>query len=291
MNTSKKENGITADMDLSALDRELAQMAEETPEVPADFHEKWVRAIREDVSARNENRDQSNYTEEKRKPAVRRQLRYLLSAAAAFVVLIGGVIIAKNQIGKHGSETANSMTAEDHAIPMATSAVTSMPAILTDGLTAESVFDTEASWAAEEAEAPETDEVGPEAAADTGAISYGEAVTASGGMPVPAAGTAMKAETVREYEAAEASYAFTEEMPAEAEPMPAEATDTESAENAETIPETGTTGTETESRSFLQSVWSFLLTITPWVLGIVLAVLFIATYVVNIEKRRSRKNL
>ena len=47
MSDQEKNTGRTDDMDFSALDEELARMAEETPEVPADFHENWARMIRE----------------------------------------------------------------------------------------------------------------------------------------------------------------------------------------------------------------------------------------------------
>ena len=69
------------------VDRMLEQMAQETPEMPADFHARWTQAIREEAG------DQSR-TEKHREG--RRQLRYILSAAAVFVFLIGGTLLTRS---------------------------------------------------------------------------------------------------------------------------------------------------------------------------------------------------
>ena len=89
MSDQEKNTGRTDDMDFSALDEELARMAEETPEVPEDFHENWTRMIREEAGA-----GEPAAAVKPRKG--RGQLRYILSAAAAFVILVGGVVIARN---------------------------------------------------------------------------------------------------------------------------------------------------------------------------------------------------
>ena len=90
MSDQEKNTGRTDDMDFSALDEELARMAEETPEVPADFHENWTRMIREEAAAGKPE------TAAGKPRKGRGQLRYILSAAAAFVILVGGVVIARN---------------------------------------------------------------------------------------------------------------------------------------------------------------------------------------------------
>ena len=89
MSDQEKNTGRTDDMDFSALDAELAKMAEEAPEVPEDFHENWTRMIREEAAA-----GRPAAAAKPRKG--RGQLRYILSAAAAFVILVGGVVIARN---------------------------------------------------------------------------------------------------------------------------------------------------------------------------------------------------
>jgi len=65
------------------LDRILDEMAEETPEMPADFHARWTEQIRKEQQ-----------TQPRRER--RRQLHYILSAAALFVFLIGGTLITRN---------------------------------------------------------------------------------------------------------------------------------------------------------------------------------------------------
>ena len=64
------------------LDRILEEMAEETPEMPADFHARWTEKIHEEQQ-----------TEPHREQ--KRQIRYILSAAALFVFLIGGTLITR----------------------------------------------------------------------------------------------------------------------------------------------------------------------------------------------------
>ena len=52
MSRNEQKTGRTADMDFSALDLELEQMARETPDVPEDFHSKWTQAIRNEAATR-----------------------------------------------------------------------------------------------------------------------------------------------------------------------------------------------------------------------------------------------
>ena len=86
------------------------------------------------------------------------------------------------------------------------------------------------------------------------------------------AGEAMPAEPVTAAEEAPAA----PEMPAE--PAPAE-------EAAATEDEEEEEETTEERRSFLQSVWSFILNATPWALGIVILGLFILTYVLKFGRK------
>ena len=74
-------------MDPYMPDRILAQMAQETPEMPADFHDRWTRAVREEAAGRKRAEKHSES---------RRQWRYLLGAAAVFVFLIGGTLLTRS---------------------------------------------------------------------------------------------------------------------------------------------------------------------------------------------------
>lgn len=66
--------------DEKEIDRLLEEMAETAPEVPADFHDRWMNAVREEAG--------------KQKAPVS-QWPKILSVAAAFVLLIGGVILVR----------------------------------------------------------------------------------------------------------------------------------------------------------------------------------------------------
>ena len=98
MSREDQKAGRIDDMDFSALDQELAGMAQDTPEVPADFHARWTQAIRED--AKNNPREEASAGAEKtehRQADIRRQRRHILSAAAAFVLVIGGVWLLRDK--------------------------------------------------------------------------------------------------------------------------------------------------------------------------------------------------
>ena len=103
MSQNDKNNPVIPDMDFSALDGELAQMAAETPEVPTDFHAAWVKRVREEAAAQGAGKVTNT-----KKESNRRQWRHLASVAAAFVLLIGGVILAWNQ--KNGGQPASGRT-------------------------------------------------------------------------------------------------------------------------------------------------------------------------------------
>ncbi len=99
MSRDNEKTGKVVDMDFSALDQELAGMAADTPEVPADFHDRWIQAVREDAekSPRKEEPAGADKTEYRQADA-RRQRRHILSAAAAFILVIGGVWLLKDRV-------------------------------------------------------------------------------------------------------------------------------------------------------------------------------------------------
>ena len=79
MSTGRKE-------EMDQLDRELAAMAQEAPEMPEDFHARWTAQVRAEAQqAKTLSRKEG-----------RRQWRYILSAAAVFVFLIGGTVLTRS---------------------------------------------------------------------------------------------------------------------------------------------------------------------------------------------------
>ena len=83
--------------EMDALDRELAKMAEETPEMPDDFHARWTAQIRAEAA-----RGKTAKRQERR-----RQWRYVLSAAAVFVILIGGTLLTREQGAKQKTDNVS----------------------------------------------------------------------------------------------------------------------------------------------------------------------------------------
>lgn len=277
MSDQEKNTGRTDDMDFSALDEELARMAEETPEVPEDFHENWTRMIREEAAAGKPEAE----TAEPRKG--RGQLRYILSVAAAFVILIGGVVLARN----------NGLLQEKTNTP-------GTPALTANTLMAENVQ--EAAETADEAAEASADQVvlmGMSADAMTEPMPEAgmlSAKAADNGAP------ALKAEAAEAVQQSEpeapmlmatanptevplpAMASGTPDTGDEAEPEPADmaAGETETEEAAAEKPEEPEADDAAEdSRSFLQKAWEGLLNAVPWILGGAIVVLFILTYVVR----------
>ena len=297
MSDQKKNTGRTDDMDFSALDEELARMAEETPEVPADFHDNWTRMIREEAAAAKPE------TTAGKSRKGRGQLRYILSAAAAFVVLIGGVVIARNNGLLKGTPTvseppvlaASPLTAgktseavetvyEDAAVPVEQTVFL--------GMNADSM----------PAPVPEAEEMTAARKADTAESVQNNVPAAPMVMPtampaIPAAGvTEISAEaeweeTVSVEAAAEEAEsesaveeAETAAEEAETEEAPEEAAEESAAE--EPAPETAEDSGQGDTRSFLQWAWEGILDAVPWILSGAIIVLFILTYVVRPGKKK-----
>lgn len=143
------------------LDQMLAQMAQETPEMPADFHARWTEAVRAEAGQKKTEKQQDS----------RRQWRYILSAAAAFVFLIGGTLLTR------------SMDQKDRTNKVAVTENTGNTVSDTDG--EEDLF-MAVNEAAEEAE---TDMAEPMAAA----VRPNEAVAAMGAKAAGQANAAMDA--------------------------------------------------------------------------------------------------
>lgn len=73
------------------LDAALAQMAEEVPPMPADFHARWMNAVRAEAGS-------TASTEEpvRKQPVSIVRWTRILSVAAVFVFLIGGTLLYRN---------------------------------------------------------------------------------------------------------------------------------------------------------------------------------------------------
>ncbi len=279
MSDQEKNTGRTDDMDFSALDAELAKMAEETPEVPEDFHENWTRMIREEAAA-----GRPAAAVKPRKD--RGQLRYILSAAAAFVILVGGVVIARNNGLLQGRTSAPEPPVTASNMLMAEDTVQEA---------AESVYD-EAEAAAEQAGFPAMS-ADSMPAPEAGLLSAkaAEGVQNSGpAVPMPAATAEptalpvlmMGSAAVETNEAAETETAGS--SPADMAAGDAETEETASAENAAEGPdaETAEGSAKEDARSFLQRAWEGLLDAVPWILGGAIIVLFILTRVIRPENKK-----
>ena len=184
------------------LDQMLAQMAQETPEMPADFHARWTEAVRAEAGQKKTEKQQDS----------RRQWRYILSAAAAFVFLIGGTLLTR------------SMDQKDRTNKVAVTENTGNTVSDTDG--EEDLF-IAVNEAAEEAE---TDMAEPMAAA----VRPNEAVAAMGAKAAGQANAAMDA-------------AMDTAMEEAAEEAPAEDAGAEAAEKTAEEPAAETAGEQPEA--------------------------------------------
>ena len=184
------------------LDQMLAQMAQETPEMPADFHARWTEAVRAEAGQKKTEKQQDS----------RRQWRYILSAAAAFVFLIGGTLLTR------------SMDQKDRTNKVAVTENTGNTVSDTDG--EEDLF-ISVNEAAEEAE---TDMAEPMAAA----VRPNEAVAAMGAKAAGQANAAMDA-------------AMDTAMEEAAEEAPAEDAGAEAAEKTAEEPAAETAGEQPEA--------------------------------------------
>ena len=203
------------------LDQMLAQMAQETPEMPADFHARWTEAVRAEAGQKKTEKQQDS----------RRQWRYILSAAAAFVFLIGGTLLTR------------SMDQKDRTNKVAVTENTGNTGSDTDG--EEDLF-IAVNEAAEEAE---TDMAEPMAAA----VRPNEAVAAMGAKAAGQANAAMDAAMDTAMEEAPAEDAGAEKAAEKTAEEPAAETAGEQPEAAEEPVQ------ESEFVSFLKDLGIFTL--------------------------------
>ena len=309
MKQEENENARTADF-LPELEAELAQMAEEVPPVPADFHDRWMKAIREDAEKQQEN--PAGRKQGKAVPFARGPWSRLISVAAMFVFLIGGTMLYRagkgNIAPKVEMQGAGTIPAETEA-----PAATAPPVIQVDAEEAGEAMYGEAAEVSEPAnpasggmaEHPETDaEEAGEAAFETGeayeaprpqAITAGgaaeysrpdngaqeaeesEAYEAESAAEVPAANMSMKSAANRVETAAETAAEAVPAATAGPTPVPAEQPKTaDSAEKTENAP-----GFFQQAGGFLSAMGAFVISIWPWI-----AAAAVVTAAVLMVKRR-----
>lgn len=329
MSQNDKNNPVIPDMDFSALDGELAQMAAETPEVPTDFHAAWVKRVREEAAAQGAGKITNT-----KKESNRRQWRHLASVAAAFVLLIGGVILAWNQ--KNGGQPASGRTVNqqtqqtsekaaensspdqeeqeqvsDEEINMASAEEPMEPgnemewAGEEDSVYIEDEAVGLAAVSAEDMAQAETEEVMEDmAAAESTAEEAKESGTGNGffGRSDHGSensendGSTPETMTTNNPAPTTTASAATPAVPANGETTTAGENNSLTGESAKTqaAKKTQTGSVETapaeetvEEHSFLQKVWTWILSVTPWALGGVVVILFIVSVVIRIGKKKS----
>ena len=75
------------------VDAALKRMADETPDVPADFHASWVRAVREEAQ-----KPGSASAQPEKVRRLSPQWTRLLGVAAVFVFLLGGTLLTRGKL-------------------------------------------------------------------------------------------------------------------------------------------------------------------------------------------------
>ena len=274
----------------AALDRMLEQMARETPEMPADFHARWTEAIRAEAG-------EAPRTETGKHREGRRQLRYILSAAAVFIFLIGGTLLTRimNQtdlVNKpaavvpaektDAAVTAIEKTDETGAVRPE---IQTGAAVQSNDMDAVQIAEDANAFAAMEAPAAEADSGALMAASSAKSASNESSVKAGGGAAMNAeadmaVGTAMDTYAARDY-AEEADMAMEDAEEEEALP-------TTEPTLAPTAEPTAAPAAESEFVSFLKDLGSFTLK-TLAVAAAAAALAFGAAAIHKALKKRGQK--
>jgi hypothetical protein len=266
------------------LDQLLAGMAEDVPPMPADFHDKWMNAVRAEAKQTN----QEKPAEKTEAPAVTpiSQWPRILSIAAVFVFLIGGTFIyrssRKSSLPESGAVTAAPVTqtveAGEAVMPgtamekAADSAAEAGPRMDTDGETGFAAANSAAQGPmmnmAEEIPASKTS---------------GKAAETNSAAEAPSAGMAMSSAGEEAYQA------VASEEAEEAEPVVNEAAEAPAAAVTTTeAPATEAPVPATQARTgiggFFADMGDFLLTVWPYLLA-VLVLLAVAAVAVKSRKK------
>ena len=264
------------------LDAELAQMADDVPPMPADFHDKWMNAVRAEAQ-----QNASAPAEESRGKTVSlvRWTRFL-SVAAVFVFLVGGTILYRNAGGtltgaarKKTADTA--LLAAENVSEESAEAANAAAGVLDEKAAAdvpaeaaeESVFFASSARNDGKADGAFLNET-KDAAVFAGAA-YEEAEAADGAVMV--AGEAR--EEAADYDVAPAPQVFAAGMPEETAEETEQATDEEATEE-EAEQETGLLQ---QIGSFLADMGRFLLAALPY-----LAVLAVPAVIALVLRQRKK---
>ena len=245
-------------MTQTELDQALAQLADEVPPMPADFHEKWMNAVRADGR-----RGPAEEKTENRTVSLVRWTR-ILSIAAAFIFLIGGTVIYRNS----KKTPATAFRSEKKAAPQLAAGAPEAgdAAVYEEELPAEEAM---AAGAATEA-AEEADFAAPVLFMNAEKGTEGAGANEAAPEAVPADPAGSEAEEAAEEEAAEAEAA----VEAVETALPAEAPE-EAAEPR--------TGFLQEAGAFFTDMGGFLLAALPY-----LAVLAVPAVTALVLRRRKR---
>ena len=95
------EASVDPERFLPEMDALLAEMAEDAPEMPADFHERWTRAVRAEAAAPAGAEQKA--TRPRRGWTV--QARRLAGAAAVMIFLIGGTLLSRDSLREKTLQT------------------------------------------------------------------------------------------------------------------------------------------------------------------------------------------
>ena len=286
------------------LDAVLAQMAEDVPPMPADFHDKWMNAVR--AEARQTVPAAEEPAPEKKTVSIVRWTR-ILSVAAVFVFLIGGTLLyrsSKKSLSvpyaaekREAVETAASPADGGEPEAAAAGETLSMeeePVMAVSWMQASAAYED----TAEEAEAEEDSTA--HAMKATGSVQNAYSAPAAEGASYEAEEAAYEAEADYAAEAdwaEEAAWEASPAMTAAPTPVPTpEATAAPTATSAPTATPTGTPvpaeetaeerGVLSAAGAFFTDMGEFLLAALPYLL--VLAVPAAAVLIIRRKKAGSR---
>ena len=263
MNQTDMEKNLQADPELDAM---LEQMSGEVPPMPADFHDKWMNAIRAEAA---QNASAPEEKTEKKVVSLTRWTR-ILSIAAVFIFLIGGTALYRNSRGSlmpaaDKTEAAVMADLASAAWEEAAEETAGEEPDIRKKNAATMTLAAGAPQAASEAEAPET---------------WSEAA-AYDAEPALAMGAASMETAETEYDAAEEPMPLPQAtaMPTMPAAVPEEAeTDTSEAEQTEEAP-----GLLRQAGEFITDMGDFLLAALPY-----LAVLAVPAVIAVILRRRKK---
>lgn len=263
MNQTDMEKNLQADPELDAV---LEQMSGEVPPMPADFHDKWMNAIRAEAA---QNASAPEEKTEKKVVSLTRWTR-ILSIAAVFIFLIGGTALYRNSRGSlmpaaDKTEAAVMADLASAAWEEAAEETAGEEPDIRKKNAATMTLAAGAPQAASEAEAPET---------------WSEAA-AYDAEPALAMGAASMETAETEYDAAEEPMPLPQAtaMPTMPTAVPEEAeTDTSEAEQTEEAP-----GLLRQAGEFITDMGDFLLAALPY-----LAVLAVPAVIAAVLRRRKK---